>query len=78
MVVKHLRAEAEQYSRFVPGDYDAYCEKMEKNGTWGDHLTLQVLPPFFDVLLLPSGFADFSFLCVSLRPQQIELVFKST
>ncbi len=29
----------------MPGDYTEYCNTMDKRGTWGDHVTLQVHAP---------------------------------
>jgi LEA14-like dessication related protein len=41
-IVEHLRSNVPLYSGFVHGiQYDAYIEKMGRDGNWGDHLTLQ-------------------------------------
>lgn len=43
-VVHRLRKRPELYSEYVPDDFPTYCRQMEKDGTWGDHVTLQVRP----------------------------------
>ena len=40
-IVEHLRSNPSRYSAFVPESYDAYIENMGRDGTWGDHVTLQ-------------------------------------
>jgi hypothetical protein len=41
-IVEHLRLNAPLYSGFVHDiPYDAYIENMGRDGTWGDHVTLQ-------------------------------------
>lgn len=30
-----------RYAEFVAGDYQSYLRDMARDGTWGDHLTLQ-------------------------------------
>jgi len=40
-IVEHLRSNSSRYSAFVPDSYDTYIENMGRDGTWGDHLTLQ-------------------------------------
>ena len=40
-IVEHLRSNSSRYSAFVPESYDAYIENMGRDGTWGDHVTLQ-------------------------------------
>jgi len=37
-----MQANEESFSQHVPGDYKDYCNTMDKLGTWGDHITLQV------------------------------------
>lgn len=41
-VVARLRRRPELYAEYVPEDFATYCRHMEKDGTWGDHVTLQV------------------------------------
>jgi len=41
-VIDQLRAEPHRYKGFVEGgNYDDYVAEMARNGTWGDHVTLQ-------------------------------------
>eukprot|EP00931_Biecheleriopsis_adriatica_P121099 TRINITY_DN96179_c0_g1_i1.p1 TRINITY_DN96179_c0_g1~~TRINITY_DN96179_c0_g1_i1.p1 ORF type:complete len:207 (+),score=37.33 TRINITY_DN96179_c0_g1_i1:46-621(+) len=40
-VVNQLRAAAEHYRGFVPGRFEDYLVDMSRDGTWGDHVTLQ-------------------------------------
>jgi len=41
-IVEHLRSNVPLYSGFVHDiPYDAYIENMGRDGTWGDHVTLQ-------------------------------------
>lgn len=30
------------YGPYVEGDFEEYCRSMAKDGSWGDHVTLQV------------------------------------
>lgn len=41
-VVNRLAFERAHYQPYVPGDYTDYVTTMGKEGTWGDHVTLQV------------------------------------
>ena len=41
-VVSRLRKHPSLYSEYVPEEFATYCRQMEKDGTWGDHVTLQV------------------------------------
>ena len=40
--VEHLREHADMYGPYVEGDFEDYCRSMAKDGSWGDHVTLQV------------------------------------
>ena len=40
--VEHLREHADTYSPYVEGDFEDYCRSMANDGSWGDHVTLQV------------------------------------
>jgi thioesterase domain-containing protein len=42
--VAQLRAHPDAYAPFVDSDWGAYLRDMARQGTWGDHLTLQVRP----------------------------------
>ena len=43
-VIAQLRAHRGDYAVFVAEEYDAYLGRMAREGTWGDHLTLQARP----------------------------------
>jgi hypothetical protein len=43
MAVRQLYTHHEMYAQFVPEDFEGYCKKMWKDGSWGDHLTLQAI-----------------------------------
>jgi OTU-like cysteine protease len=51
-VVERLRQFPEEYEPYVLGPYREYVDNMACDGTWGDHITLQVsvLPRCFNVL----------------------------
>mmetsp|Transcript_119427 Transcript_119427/g.223288 ORF Transcript_119427/g.223288 Transcript_119427/m.223288 type:complete len:204 (-) Transcript_119427:101-712(-) len=40
-VVQQLAADKDRYSGFVPGRFSDYLRDMSRDGTWGDHVTLQ-------------------------------------
>ena len=40
--VEHLQEHADMYGPYVEGDFEEYCRSMAKDGSWGDHVTLQV------------------------------------
>ena len=39
--VAHLREHPDMYEPYMEGDFEEYCKKMARDGTWGDHITLQ-------------------------------------
>ena len=43
MCVAELRKSVGDWTAFVQGSYQSYCTAMAKQGTWGDHLTLQAM-----------------------------------
>lgn len=45
-VLAQLRAKPGEYEVFVTEPYDAYLSRMARDGTWGDHLTLQARGSF--------------------------------
>ncbi|GFH16550.1 OTU domain-containing protein, partial [Haematococcus lacustris] len=65
-VVQHLRAHAAQYSPFVPDSgYDSYCADMGKQGTWGDHVTLQAAADHFGLRInVLSSYPDTAVLTI--------------
>ena len=50
--IKQLRLHAEAYRSFVPDDYKAYVDTMARDGTWGDHLSLQAAADAYGVRLM--------------------------
>ena len=40
-MLAQLRQQRDDYAVFVAEDYDGYLGRMARDGTWGDHLTLQ-------------------------------------
>lgn len=40
--VEHLRKHPDMYAPYVEGSFEGYCRDMSRDGTWGDHITLQV------------------------------------
>ena len=40
--VEQLQKHPDMYAPYVEGDFEAYCRDMARDGTWGDHITLQV------------------------------------
>ncbi|KAL6068403.1 OTU domain-containing protein [Balamuthia mandrillaris] len=69
VVVKQLRENPQHYSRFVPGDYHKYCDKMAKKGEWGDHLTLQAAADKFGIQInLITSYKDTP--CFEIEPRE--------
>lgn len=58
-VVKQLRSTPEVYKGFVDDDFGSYCHQMGKNGTWGDHITLQAAADAYaSRILIVSSFQE--------------------
>lgn len=49
LVVRRLRAHAAKYAPYVPEEYEQYCSSMARDGTWGDHVTLQAAADVYGV-----------------------------
>ncbi|OCF38248.1 hypothetical protein I317_07995, partial [Kwoniella heveanensis CBS 569] len=49
--VQWMEEMEQDFSDFVPQDYDNYLVDMSTLGTWGDNLTLQALGMFYSVLI---------------------------
>ena len=48
--VDQLRSDPEHYVEFLPDeDWDSYVRRMEQDGTWGDHVTLQAVADAYKV-----------------------------
>ncbi|CAN6461499.1 unnamed protein product [Victoria cruziana] len=58
-VVNQLKAHPDNYSGYVPMDYDDYIKKMSKDGEWGDHVTLQAAADSYGVrIFVVTSFKD--------------------
>ncbi|PSC68966.1 OTU domain-containing protein isoform X1 [Micractinium conductrix] len=71
MVCQQLRAHPDWYRDYVPGDsYEAYCAEMEREATWGDHVTLQAAADCLGVrIYLLTSFPSSAFLEIQPRQQ---------
>ncbi|XVF75576.1 hypothetical protein PTKIN_Ptkin13bG0198100 [Pterospermum kingtungense] len=59
LVVSQLESNPEMYGGYVPMAYDDYLEKMNKNGEWGDHVTLQAAADLYGVkIFVLTSFKD--------------------
>jgi len=68
VVINQLRRRSEDYSPYVPEDFDAYVEAMRKDGCWGDHITLQAAADAYGVrMCVISSYKD-NFI-VEVRPK---------
>ena len=68
VVINQLRRRAEDYSPYVPEDYDAYVDAMRRDGCWGDHITLQAAADAYGVrMCVISSYKD-NFI-VEVRPK---------
>ncbi|XVF23573.1 hypothetical protein REPUB_Repub13aG0050400 [Reevesia pubescens] len=58
-VVSQLKSNPERYEGYVPMAYGDYLKKMNKNGEWGDHLTLQAAADTYGVkIFVLTSFKD--------------------
>lgn len=58
-VVKQLRSTPEVYKGFVDDSFESYCHTMARNGTWGDHITLQAAADAYAArILIVSSFQE--------------------
>ena len=64
MCVEELRKTAGVWTAFVQGSYQSYCTAMAKQGTWGDHLTLQAM----------AGILGKDILVFSVRDEKIRVL----
>ena len=60
LVAAQLKAGRPAYAEFVGSqDYDAYVSQMSRDGTWGDHVTLQAAVDALNVeVAMVTSFAD--------------------
>mmetsp|Transcript_28161 Transcript_28161/g.38935 ORF Transcript_28161/g.38935 Transcript_28161/m.38935 type:complete len:176 (-) Transcript_28161:814-1341(-) len=58
-VVAQLREYPERYCEYVPESYEQYMNNMERDGTWGDHVTLQACADRFGMqIYLITSYQD--------------------
>eukprot|EP00210_Caulerpa_lentillifera_P000793 g768.t1 len=73
MVVEQLRENPDIYASYVPGIYEDYVQKMEGEGEWGDHVTLQAAADVLGVrIYVLTSFRNESFIEVQPREQKSE------
>lgn len=61
------------YQPHVPGNYAAYCARMQQLTTWGDHVTLQAAADAYGVrILVLTSWRDSEVVEVVPRQQQSE------
>lgn len=73
MVVNHLKEHPEFYISYIPGDYEEYLEEMEKEGEWGDHVTLQAAADVLGVrIYVLTSFRNESFIQVEPKERKSE------
>eukprot|EP00933_Yihiella_yeosuensis_P073086 TRINITY_DN8165_c0_g2_i1.p1 TRINITY_DN8165_c0_g2~~TRINITY_DN8165_c0_g2_i1.p1 ORF type:complete len:190 (-),score=26.30 TRINITY_DN8165_c0_g2_i1:22-591(-) len=76
-VVDQLESFSERYQGFVPGKFADYVQEMAKDGTWGDHVTLQAVADALGVRIhvLTDHLSD-AFIEVVPREQKSSKVLK--
>jgi hypothetical protein len=68
-VAQQLRAHPGRYGPYVPQDYRGYLEAMARDGSWGDHVTLQAAADAYGVrVCLLTSFLESCF--IEIQPQQ--------
>jgi hypothetical protein len=74
-VAQQLRAQPARYSPYVPQDYEGYLESMGRDGSWGDHVTLQAAADAFGVrVALLTSFLESCFIEIQPEEQRSERV----
>lgn len=67
-VVAQLSQYPHLYYEYIPENYQAYCQKMNQFGTWGDHVTLQAAADAFGVrIVIMTSYRDSC--VVEIQPQ---------
>lgn len=70
VVVRQLQTHRSKYEGYTEGEtFDAYVDRMARDGTWGDNVTLQAAAdafgvPVYLVTSFPTG------LCVEVQPER--------
>jgi hypothetical protein len=62
---------------FVPDDYRTYVDKMARDGTWGDHLTLQAAADAYGVRIMVITRCVLADVAVSSSPHARARGFKT-
>jgi len=72
MVMAQMKCDPESYSVFVPDEeFSDYVARMSRDGTWGDHLTLQAAADAYGVrLCVITSYAE-SFL-IEITPKKLK------
>lgn len=66
-IINQLTYFSERYQSYVPDDYANYTTTMARDGTWGDHVTLQAASDAFNArIVILTSYTDTSF--VELQP----------
>lgn len=59
------------YKEYVPEDFWQYCWQMERDGTWGDHVTLQAAADAYGVPInILTSYQDSCFVNLTPRPER--------
>ena len=47
--INQLRIEPDRYREFITEDWETYVQRMEQDGKWGDHITLQAAADYYKI-----------------------------
>ena len=47
--INQLRSEPDRYREFITEDWETYVQRMEQDGEWGDHITLQAAADYYKI-----------------------------
>ncbi|XVE99279.1 hypothetical protein REPUB_Repub03eG0184800 [Reevesia pubescens] len=74
-VVSQLKSNPEWYGGYVPMAYGDYLKKMNKNGEWGDHVTLQAAADSYGVkIFVLTSFKDTCYIEILPHNQKSERI----
>ncbi|KAB2031548.1 hypothetical protein E1A91_D05G319700v1 [Gossypium mustelinum] len=74
-VVYQLKSNSEMYEGYVPMAYGDYLKKMNKNGEWGDHVTLQAAADLYGVkIFVLTSFKDTCYIEILPHDQKSERI----
>eukprot|EP00929_Paragymnodinium_shiwhaense_P039855 TRINITY_DN20878_c0_g1_i1.p1 TRINITY_DN20878_c0_g1~~TRINITY_DN20878_c0_g1_i1.p1 ORF type:complete len:184 (-),score=35.63 TRINITY_DN20878_c0_g1_i1:490-1041(-) len=80
LAVAQLKTNPEFYVGFVPGSFEEYVADMSRDGSWGDHVTLQAaadaLGTKIHVLTNPHGYITDGLIEVAPRQQKSSKVLR--